>query len=148
MDQFNTIPIDALVQPRPFALHVPDKDIADFKALLELSKIGPETWENSSRKFGITRDWLAKAKDAWLNDFSWRAHEKHMNSFPNFKTVVKDAVCGDLTVHFVALFSKKSDAVPIMMMHGWPGKSRFNAIMYNEARFDKTKQLALVMNKV
>ncbi len=25
-------------------------------------------------------------------------------------------------VHFVALFSKKSDAIPVISLHGWPGK--------------------------
>ena len=24
-------------------------------------------------------------------------------------------------IHFAALFSKKPDAVPLMMLHGWPG---------------------------
>lgn len=26
-------------------------------------------------------------------------------------------------IHFVALFSKKSDAIPVMSLHGWPGKA-------------------------
>jgi microsomal epoxide hydrolase len=26
-----------------------------------------------------------------------------------------------LRVHFAALFSQKRDAVPIIMLHGWPG---------------------------
>lgn len=27
----------------------------------------------------------------------------------------------EFTIHFVALFSEKPDAIPIMMLHGWPG---------------------------
>jgi hypothetical protein len=26
-------------------------------------------------------------------------------------------------IHFAALFSKKKDAVPLIMLHGWPGPS-------------------------
>lgn len=29
----------------------------------------------------------------------------------------------DLTIHFVGLFSEKKDAVPIILLHGWPGGS-------------------------
>jgi pimeloyl-ACP methyl ester carboxylesterase len=28
-------------------------------------------------------------------------------------------------IHFMALFSKKKDAVPLIMLHGWPGASLF-----------------------
>jgi len=48
-----------------------------------------------------------------------------MNSFPNFKAtipVAPDSSTGPtLRVHFVALFSGKKDAVPILLPHGWPG---------------------------
>ena len=27
----------------------------------------------------------------------------------------------DFTIHFVALFSERHDAIPILMLHGWPG---------------------------
>lgn len=27
----------------------------------------------------------------------------------------------DFTIHFLALFSKKSDAIPLIFLHGWPG---------------------------
>lgn len=26
-----------------------------------------------------------------------------------------------MTIHFAALFSQKSDAIPLILMHGWPG---------------------------
>lgn len=43
-------------------------------------------------------------------------HEKHINEFPQFTTSIED-----MTIHFLALFSEKKDAVPIVLMHGWPG---------------------------
>lgn len=43
-----------------------------------------------------------------------------MNSFPNFKVVVNDDL-GTFDVHFVGLFSTRTDAVPIILLHGWPG---------------------------
>lgn len=46
--------------------------------------------------------------------------EDSINSFPNFKTAVEyDGTV--YQIHFLALFSQKSDAVPVMSIHGWPG---------------------------
>lgn len=122
MDKFATVPAGALVQPQSFTLHVPEQDIADFKALLRLSKIGPRTYENGISRYGVTRDWLAHAKETWLNSFNWRSHEEHINSFPNFKPSVEDPALGRSGIHFAALFSQKNDAIPVIFMHGWPGE--------------------------
>jgi len=50
-----------------------------------------------------------------------RQREARINSFPNFKVNIEDD--GEvLQVHFAALFSKKKDAIPLLFMHGWPGR--------------------------
>ena len=44
-----------------------------------------------------------------------------MNTFPNFISRIEDG--GEVyQVHFVAVFSKSPEAVPVMSLHGWPGK--------------------------
>jgi microsomal epoxide hydrolase len=46
--------------------------------------------------------------------------EERINSFPNFKMPVEHN--GDTYyMHFTALFSANPSAVPVMMLHGWPG---------------------------
>ncbi|KAI4616472.1 hypothetical protein J4E80_005746 [Alternaria sp. BMP 0032] len=102
----------------PFTLNVSDQSISEWRQLLQLSKLAPETWEGrqEDRRFGVSRKWLSDAKDYWLNKYDWRAQEKHINSFPNYKMQIED-----VDMHFVALFSEKKDAIPIIFMHGWPG---------------------------
>ncbi|KAK1963441.1 epoxide hydrolase [Colletotrichum sublineola] len=120
---FGDLPSGVVKTPEKFTLRVPDQDLDEFKQLLQLSKIGPETWYNQQERdrgrYGITRDWLIGAKDAWLK-FDWRKQEDRINSFPNFKAKVESAM-GTVDIHFTALFSKRKDAVPIAFMHGWPG---------------------------
>ncbi|KAH3995825.1 hypothetical protein HBH92_066700 [Parastagonospora nodorum] len=103
---------------KPFTLNVSDQDLSEWRQLLQLSKLPPTTYENTQTKenFGVTKEWMSNAKDYWLNKYDWRAQEKHINSFDNFRMQI-DSV----DVHFVALFSEKKDAVPIILMHGWPG---------------------------
>lgn len=45
-----------------------------------------------------------------------RTVEEKLNSFPNYKLKI-----GATDLHFMALFSEKPDAVPILLLHGWPG---------------------------
>lgn len=103
---------------KPFALAISDQDISEWRQLLQLSKLAPETWEGrqEDRRYGVTNKWLSETKHYWLNKYDWRAAEKHINSFANYKMQVKN-----VDMHFVALFSEKKDAIPIMFMHGWPG---------------------------
>lgn len=103
---------------KPFTLNISDKELSEWRQLLELSRLGPESWEGNQqdRRFGITHQWLSETKDYWLNKYDWRATEKHINSFANYKMQIEN-----VDLHFVALFSEKKDAIPIMFMHGWPG---------------------------
>lgn len=122
-----TLALDVISQvtispPREVNLHVPDSKINEFTSLLSSSKIGPETWytHNNNTDFGTTRDWLAKAKDSWL-DLDWRNQEDRINSFPNFNTTINDVDIGPINIHFVGLYSSRRDALPLLFLHGWPG---------------------------
>jgi microsomal epoxide hydrolase len=103
---------------KPFTLNIPDSDLLACRQLLSLSPLGPKTFENTQDKenYGVSYDWMSKAKDYWLNTYSWRDQEKHINSFPNYKMQIED-----VELHFIALFSSNKDAIPIIFMHGWPG---------------------------
>lgn len=102
----------------PFELNISDQAISEWRQLLQLSKIGPDTYEGrqEDRRFGVSRQWLSDTKDYWLNKYDWRAQEAHINSFDNFKMSIED-----LNVHFIGYFSEKKDAIPLILMHGWPG---------------------------
>jgi microsomal epoxide hydrolase len=103
---------------KPFTLNIPDQDIDEWRQLLKLSKLAPETWEGSHEdgRYGVTHKWLRETKDYWLNTYSWRSEEARINSFPNYRMAING-----VDLHFVALFSEKQDAVPIQFLHGWPG---------------------------
>lgn len=117
-----TTPRVTMAPPEKFNLHVPDSRIEDFASLLSASKIGPETWYNKHNKkdFGTTRNWLAEAKDTWL-ELDWRKQEDRINSFPNFNVTINDVDAGPTNIHFVGLYSKRADALPLLFLHGWPG---------------------------
>ncbi|KAL7930201.1 Alpha/Beta hydrolase protein [Trichoderma chlorosporum] len=121
MASFANLPANRKSTPAPFTVSIPEQQLNDFKTLLKLSKIGPKTYENelTDGKFGISRDWLVQAKAEW-EKWDWRKCEDRINSFPNFTLPIKEGE-DIFNIHFVAIFSQKPDAIPLLCLHGWPG---------------------------
>jgi hypothetical protein len=125
---FGAVPLGIPGNPTPFSLHIPDEDLKQLSDLVKAGVVGAPSFYNthshadgSDYAFGATRDWLAAAVDEWINKFDWRAHEKRLNSFPQFTLDVTAPSDGQVFhLHFAALFSRKPDATPIILMHGWP----------------------------
>ncbi|KAK3192431.1 hypothetical protein K4F52_001644 [Lecanicillium sp. MT-2017a] len=123
MSDYSKLPPNVALDVQPFKARVSDAKLQHFRQLLGLSPIAPPVYENTSvgRTYGITRDWLEKAKNAWLHDFDWRRQEARINSFPNYKATVLHADGSPIDIQFLGLFSERADAVPIVFLHGWPG---------------------------
>lgn len=144
-NNFDTLPHGASKSIKPFKVDIPQQDLDSLTTLLKLSPLPPPTYENSlpeggEPRLGVRRDWLSTAKRYWETEFDWRKCEKHINSFPHFKAPISipihaadDNELGDrgrdrgnrgdseFEIHFVALFSQRHDAIPILLLHGWPG---------------------------
>ncbi|PVH95245.1 alpha/beta-hydrolase [Periconia macrospinosa] len=124
---YSTLPPNASPSTiQPFTISISSQKLQDFQTLLRFSPLSPPSYENQEARkdqnldLGVTRAWLAHAKDYWLNTYSWREQEAYLNSFPQFTASITDDDGRVVNVHFAALFSKKKDAVPIVRMHGWP----------------------------
>ncbi|CAH0022525.1 unnamed protein product [Clonostachys rhizophaga] len=50
-----------------------------------------------------------------------RQREEFINSFPNSIATIQDDDGESFRIHFAALFSHKQDAIPLLLLHGWPG---------------------------
>ncbi|KJZ76401.1 hypothetical protein HIM_04130 [Hirsutella minnesotensis 3608] len=122
MADFSKLPSKATLDVKPFKANVDEEKLQHFKTLLELSPIGPAVFENTNvaRKHGMRRDWLQDAKETWLHSFDWRQYESRINSFPNFKASIRDSEGHTVELHFLAMFSERTDAVPVVFLHGWP----------------------------
>ena len=72
-DEFGTLPPNSHGDFRPFETHVSESEIENLKTLLRLSRLGPQTYENSLRdgRLGLSYDWLQHAVSEWSNTFDW-----------------------------------------------------------------------------
>ncbi|KAF8213744.1 Alpha/Beta hydrolase protein [Mycena galopus ATCC 62051] len=67
--------------------------------------------------FGLELDLLREWQTQWVSEkFDWATQEAQLNELAQFTTSI-----GDQTVHFVHETSQDKDAVPLLLLHGWPG---------------------------
>lgn len=70
---YTSLPAKVSLKPAKFEAHVSDEQIRKFKQLLQLSELGPKTYENTTdeRFFGLTYEWLENAKKEWEETYDW-----------------------------------------------------------------------------
>ena len=108
----------------PFTISIPDSAISDLKQRLALTRL-PDQISDTSWEYGTDIDYLSELVEYWQNDFDWREQESQLNQYDQFITEVDG-----LDMHFIHQRSSNPDAIPLMMVHGWPGSiSEFNKII-------------------
>jgi pimeloyl-ACP methyl ester carboxylesterase len=69
------------------------------------------TWE-----YGADIRKVRELADYWQKSYDWRAQEARINRFDQFTTEIDGQ-----TIHFIHERSPRVDAIPLMLIHGWPG---------------------------
>ncbi|SDU44097.1 epoxide hydrolase family protein [Jiangella alkaliphila] len=100
---------------RPFRIEISDADLADLRDRLAATRWPVEVagtgWER-----GVPSGYLQELAAYWRDGFDWRAQERALNAYPQFTTAIDGA-----NVHFLHLRSDNEDALPLLLLHGWPG---------------------------
>src|ERR671913_1203163 len=102
---------------RPFRIEIPRADLEDLR-----DRIGRVRWPDAvermdptDRTRGIPEAELAELLERWRSSFDWRAHEAALNELPQFTTVIDDQL-----IHFAHVRSSRADALPLLLLHGYP----------------------------
>lgn len=98
---------------RPFKIDVPEAKLEDLRTRLR-NTIWPSTIEGQS--FGGPPIEQMQDLARRVAAFDWRAKEAELNRLPNFVTEIDGE-----TVHFIHVKSKQPGAIPLLLIHGWPG---------------------------
>jgi pimeloyl-ACP methyl ester carboxylesterase len=99
----------------PFRVHVPDAAIDDLHQRLARTR-WPERETVNDWSQGVPLSRARALVDYWQSAYDWRAFERRINAYPQFRTRVEG-----LGIHFIHARSKHPDALPIILTHGWPG---------------------------
>lgn len=73
MAEYSTLPASNTLKISDFNVAVPAQKLQDLRDILRLSKLGPQTYENSGEAFGVSYQWMSNAKEYWAKTFDWYA---------------------------------------------------------------------------
>jgi microsomal epoxide hydrolase len=100
---------------RPFRASFDANAIADLRDRISRTRwtdqIPGTTWE-----YGTDRTYLKELCDYWRDGFDFQAAEDRINAFPHFLTEIDGQ-----KLHFYHIRSPEPSAIPLLLLHGWPG---------------------------
>jgi epoxide hydrolase len=99
----------------PFRIDVPQADLDDLSARLAATR-WPGEVTAAGTDYGMPLDQVRRLSERWRDGYDWRAHEAQLNEYPQFTTVIDGQ-----TVHFLHVRSAEPGALPLLLLHGWPG---------------------------
>jgi len=107
-----TINTDAI---RPFRVSIPEAALVDLRRRIAATQ-WPERELVPDATQGVQLATMKKLVDYWTKDYDWRKTEAKLNSFPQFVTNIDG-----IDIHFIHVRSNNSNALPVVITHGWPG---------------------------
>ena len=104
-------------QVRPFEVAIPASEVSRLFEKLRSTRIPTQPIVPDARSdYGFSHEWASSLYEYWLSSYSWVEAERRITSWPHFTTEFEG-----LTIHFVHARSIKDGAIPILLIHGWPG---------------------------
>jgi pimeloyl-ACP methyl ester carboxylesterase len=99
----------------PYRIHVPQADLDDLADRLGRTR-WPDELPGAGWDYGIPLARVRALAERWRTGYDWRAHEADLNARPQFRTEIDGQ-----QVHFLHVRSGNPDALPLLLLHGWPG---------------------------
>ncbi|POY74622.1 hypothetical protein BMF94_2383 [Rhodotorula taiwanensis] len=107
---------------RAFKPGFSQQQLDDLTASIRSSRLPAETYASKQPKYGITHAWMKNALERWTGGFDWSEHEREINEVDHFMVKLQSGgVQHDL--HVIYHESKQPDAIPLLLLHGWPGSA-------------------------
>ncbi|CAL9353625.1 epoxide hydrolase family protein [Streptomyces sp. enrichment culture] len=106
--------------PERFTIDVAQDVLDDLAARLKATRFFDDL-DNEDEYYGVSTKYIKPLVEYWADGFDWRAAEKRLNSFDQFKIEIDDT-----PVHFVRKAGKGPNPTPLLILHGWPWPGEFS----------------------
>ncbi|MEL6195662.1 MAG: epoxide hydrolase family protein [Myxococcota bacterium] len=98
----------------PFQVRIPDSVIEDLRARLKATRLAPEV-RDADWSAGTPSSFLRPLVEYWSESYEWLSEQERLNSVSHFRAMIEG-----VGIHFVHMKSGRTDALPLLLMHGWP----------------------------
>jgi pimeloyl-ACP methyl ester carboxylesterase len=100
---------------RPFQVDVPEEDLDDLRRRIAATR-WPEKETVEDQSQGPRLATMQALARYWAEEYDWRKCEAKLKALPHFITEIDG-----LDIHFIHVRSEHDDALPLIVLHGWPG---------------------------
>jgi pimeloyl-ACP methyl ester carboxylesterase len=100
---------------RPYRVQISSMDIKDLRKRVQETRF-PDMETVSDHSQGAKLAELKGLVEYWGTSYDWKKAEAKLNAYPQFITNI-DGV----DIHFIHVKSKERSAMPLLLVHGWPG---------------------------
>lgn len=101
--------------PTPFTIDITQSVLDDLRTRLERTRwvddLGDAGWT-----YGASIPYMRELVAYWRDRFDWRAQERALNGFANFRATMKNG----LGLHFIHERGRGPRPLPIVLTHGFP----------------------------
>ncbi|HEV3352456.1 MAG TPA: epoxide hydrolase [Acidimicrobiales bacterium] len=98
-----------------FEIHIDDATLDDLGRRLAATRF-PDQIEGTGWEYGTPVAYVRDLVEYWRDGYDWRAEEAKLNQFDHFRTDIDGQ-----SIHFIHARSAREDALPLLIIHGWPG---------------------------
>ncbi|MBT6273025.1 MAG: alpha/beta fold hydrolase [Chromatiales bacterium] len=100
---------------QPFRVDVPEDVLGQIR-----TRVSQFPWhempDDGGWGYGANLDYMKEICAYWVDEFDWRTQEARINQFAHFLAPVDG-----LDIHFIHEKGSGSNAMPLLISHGWPG---------------------------
>jgi len=98
-----------------FHIRVDDSTLEDLRLRLSMTRF-PDQIDGTGWEYGTPIAYVRELVRYWRDEYDWRAQEAQLNELDHFRTRIDGQ-----QIHFVHARSGHADALPLLIVHGWPG---------------------------
>jgi epoxide hydrolase len=100
---------------RPFRIDIPQADLDGLQDRLARTH-WPDELPGVGWDYGTPLGYVKEMAEYWRDGYDWRTWEAKLNSYPQFTATIDGQ-----NIHFLHVRSPETDALPLIITHGWPG---------------------------
>src|SRR5256714_3303163 len=100
---------------RPFRINVPEEELVDLRRRIAATR-WPDKETVADQSQGVQLATMQALVRYWGTEYDLRRVETRLNALPQFLTEIDG-----LDIHFTQVKSRHENALPVILIHGWPG---------------------------
>ena len=102
--------------PQPFTINIAQDKLDAIRARVEAYHWFPAPEGLPDWQLGMSTPVLKDLQAYWLDTYDWRAEERKLNKYPQFKVEIEG-----IPIHFLHVVGEADGKRPLLLTHGWPG---------------------------